>query len=154
MGSPLPPDPYVALGVPKDATPAAIKVAYRKLALKTHLDKFPDPVLKAERQAQFFKIQQAYEIIGDADKREQHDAQVRLVELRKEAMERQQRRFTSTKLAEFRAAVAGTRTTFDRVHQLFILDGPPRVKKKIIILTAGPAGRRTMIRSSATEGDG
>ncbi|KAK7703762.1 hypothetical protein SLS57_010799 [Botryosphaeria dothidea] len=110
MGPPLPPDPYVALGVPKDATPAAIKAAYRKLALKTHPDKFPDPVLKAERQAEFFKIQQAYEIIGDADKRERYDAQVRLVELRREAMERQQRGFTPTKLAESRAAVAGTRT--------------------------------------------
>lgn len=110
MGSPLPPDPYVALGIPKDATPAAIKVAYRKLVLKTHPDKFPDPVLKAERQAEFFKIQQAYEVIGDAGKRERYDAQVRLVDLRREAMERQQRGFTPTKLAASRAAVAGTRT--------------------------------------------
>lgn len=36
MASPLPPDPYLALGVPKDATSAAVKMAHRKLVLKCH----------------------------------------------------------------------------------------------------------------------
>ncbi|KAK0650913.1 Chaperone protein DnaJ [Lasiodiplodia hormozganensis] len=92
MGSPLPPDPYAALGLSKDADSTAIKTAYRKLVLKTHPDKFPDPAQKAEKGAEFHKIQQAYEILGDDDKRERYDAQVRLAELRKEAMERQQAR--------------------------------------------------------------
>ncbi|OJD36324.1 uncharacterized protein BKCO1_12000135 [Diplodia corticola] len=92
MGSPLPPDPYAALGLSKDADSTAIKTAYRKLVLKTHPDKFPDPTQKAEKSAEFHKIQQAYEILGDDDKRERYNAQVRLAELRKEAMERQHAR--------------------------------------------------------------
>ncbi|KAL1641240.1 hypothetical protein SLS58_006142 [Diplodia intermedia] len=92
MGSPLPPDPYAALGLSKDVDSTAIKTAYRKLVLKTHPDKFPDPAQKAEKSAEFHKIQQAYEILGDDDKRERYNAQVRLAELRKEAMERQHAR--------------------------------------------------------------
>ncbi|EKG17298.1 Heat shock protein DnaJ [Macrophomina phaseolina MS6] len=106
MGSPLPPDPYAALGVAKDATAAAIKTAYRKLALKSHPDKFPDPAQKAEKAAEFHKIQQAYEILGDDDKRERYNAQVRLAELRREHMERQQARGAATKTAEARPAAA------------------------------------------------
>ncbi|KAL1636069.1 hypothetical protein SLS56_001421 [Neofusicoccum ribis] len=109
MGSPLPPDPYVALGVAKDATSAVIKTAYRKLALKSHPDKFPDPSQKAEKAAEFHKIQQAYEILGDDDKRERYNAQVRLAELRKEALERQQARGSATK-AETRPAAANYET--------------------------------------------
>lgn len=106
MGSPLPPDPYAALGVAKDAPAAAIKTAYRKLALKSHPDKFPDPAQKAEKAAEFHKIQQAYEILGDDDKRERYNAQVRLAELRKEHMERQQARGAATKTTEARPAAA------------------------------------------------
>ncbi|KAL1392723.1 hypothetical protein HDK64DRAFT_264677 [Phyllosticta capitalensis] len=87
MGSPLPPDPYAALGVDKNATGAAIKTAYRKLALKSHPDKFPDAE-KAIKADEFHRIQQAYEILADDDRRERYNAQVRLAELRREALER------------------------------------------------------------------
>ncbi|KAK8435070.1 hypothetical protein IWX49DRAFT_430964 [Phyllosticta citricarpa] len=87
MASPLPPDPYAALGVAKDATAAAIKTAYRKLALKSHPDKFPDTE-KAQKADEFHRIQQAYEILADTDRRERYNAQVRLAELRREALER------------------------------------------------------------------
>lgn len=89
MGSPLPPDPYLALGVPKDANQAAVKTAHRKLVLKCHPDKVTDPAAKQAASDQFHKIQTAYEILVDEDRRARYDAQVRLAELRKEALERQ-----------------------------------------------------------------
>ncbi|KAF2139709.1 uncharacterized protein K452DRAFT_231731, partial [Aplosporella prunicola CBS 121167] len=73
MASPLPPDPYAALGVSKAATPTEIKTAYRKLALKCHPDKVADPAQKADAAVEFHKVQQAYEILGDDDKRERYN---------------------------------------------------------------------------------
>lgn len=87
MDSPIPPDPYVALGVTKDADADAIKKAYRKLALKLHPDKCTDESQKAARTDEFTKIQQAYDIIGDEEKRGRYDAQIRLAELRRQNME-------------------------------------------------------------------
>ena len=87
MDSPIPPDPYVALGVPKEADADTIKKAYRKLALKLHPDKCVDESQKAARTDEFTKIQQAYDIIGDDEKRGRYDAQVRLAELRRQNME-------------------------------------------------------------------
>lgn len=84
----LPPDPYAALGVAKDATAAAIKAQYRKLVLKHHPDKIQDEALKQSAADEFHKIQTAYEIVGDDVRRQRYDAQCRLVELRRE-MERE-----------------------------------------------------------------
>ena len=56
---PLPPDPWKMLGVEKNADKSDIRSAYKKLVLKTHPDKVQDPTLKAEKQEQFQKIQQA-----------------------------------------------------------------------------------------------
>jgi curved DNA-binding protein CbpA len=83
--------PYTALGVPKDATAAAIKTAYRKLALKCHPDKLvgmTDEALKKEKQEEFHKIHSAYEEIGDEEKRAKYDAEVRLEQLKKESLAR------------------------------------------------------------------
>ena len=88
MASLLPPDPYAALGVPRNADEATIKSTYRKLALRCHPDKVTDESLKKQKQEEFHKIQTAYEIIGDADKRATYDAEVRLAELRREKLER------------------------------------------------------------------
>lgn len=87
MESPLPPDPYGALGVPKNADAAAIKSTYRKLALKYHPDKVSDEAKKAEATEKFHSIQQAYDIIGDEEKRAKYDAQIRLAELRRQNLE-------------------------------------------------------------------
>ncbi|DBA05035.1 TPA: hypothetical protein N0F65_000723 [Lagenidium giganteum] len=57
---------YEALGVPKTATAAEIKKAYRKLALKNHPDKGGDPEL-------FKTITVAYEVLSDPEKREVYD---------------------------------------------------------------------------------
>lgn len=87
MESPLPPDPYKALGVPKDASLATIRIAHRKLVLKTHPDKVQgDEVLKKKRAEEFHLIQQAYEILSDDGKRKAYDDQVKLDTLRAEMM--------------------------------------------------------------------
>jgi curved DNA-binding protein CbpA len=89
MASPLPPDPYLALGLPRDATAATIKTTYRKLILKFHPDKVQDAAQKKIASDQFHKIQTAYEIIGEEDRRARYDAQCKLAELRKGMMGKQ-----------------------------------------------------------------
>jgi curved DNA-binding protein CbpA len=86
MGSELPPDPYLALGVAKDASAAAIKSQYRKLVLKFHPDKVQDDSQKQIAADQFHKVQTAWEIVGDDDKRKRYDAQCELAQLRKDIM--------------------------------------------------------------------
>lgn len=63
-------DPYEVLGVPRGASAAAIKSAYRKLAKKHHPDSNKDDPKAAER---FAEINSANEILGDEDKRKQFD---------------------------------------------------------------------------------
>ena len=63
-------DPYEVLGVPRGASAAAIKSAYRKLAKKHHPDANKnDP----KSQARFAELNSANEILGDEDKRKQFD---------------------------------------------------------------------------------
>lgn len=84
MDEPLPPNPYLALGLSKDVDSAAIKSAYRKLALKFHPDKCIDDALKEVNTATFHKIQKAYDLIGEENERKRYDALVKLHELREE----------------------------------------------------------------------
>jgi len=63
-------DYYKVLGVPKDASETDIKAAYRKLALKYHPDRNPD---NKESEAKFKEATQAYEILGDKQKRQSYD---------------------------------------------------------------------------------
>jgi DnaJ-class molecular chaperone len=63
-------DPYEVLGVPRGASAAAIKSAYRKLAKKHHPDNNNNDPKAAAR---FSEINSANEIIGDEDKRKQFD---------------------------------------------------------------------------------
>jgi len=63
-------DPYEVLGVPRGASAAAIKSAYRKLAKKHHPDSNKNDPKAAER---FAEINTANEIVGDEDKRKQFD---------------------------------------------------------------------------------
>jgi curved DNA-binding protein CbpA len=84
MSSPPQQDPYQTLGIPKDADLSAVKSAYRKLVLKCHPDKIQDPTLKAVKQDEFQKVQQAYELLSDDTRRMKYDEQMKLYELRKE----------------------------------------------------------------------
>jgi len=63
-------DFYAALGVSKDAAPADIKKAYRKLARKHHPDaNSGDP--KSEEK--FKEISEAYDVLSDPTKRKEYD---------------------------------------------------------------------------------
>lgn len=64
------PNPYSILGVQKSADEKAIKSAFRKLAMKYHPDQNAD---NKSAQAKFAEINQAYEILGDKEKRAQYD---------------------------------------------------------------------------------
>lgn len=81
----LPPDPWKALGVDKSADKSEIRSAYKKLVLKCHPDKVQDPQLKAQKQDEFQKVQQAYELLNDDAERTKYEEQVKLMELRKMA---------------------------------------------------------------------
>ena len=63
-------DPYEVLGVARDASEKDIKSAFRNLAKKWHPDRNKD---NAAAQTKFAEVSQAYEVVGDPDKRKAFD---------------------------------------------------------------------------------
>jgi curved DNA-binding protein len=63
-------DYYSTLGVAKTATPKELKQAYRKLARKHHPDVNPGD---KSAEGRFKEINEAYEVLGDPDKRKKYD---------------------------------------------------------------------------------
>ena len=66
-------DYYEVLGVPRDAAGKAIKDAYRKLARQYHPDLQTAPAKKKAAEEKFKEINEAYEVLGDAEKRKKYD---------------------------------------------------------------------------------
>ncbi|MGI0141263.1 MAG: DnaJ domain-containing protein [Candidatus Micrarchaeales archaeon] len=62
-------DYYEVLGVAKNASEEQVKKAYRELVIKYHPDKNKDPKAQARMQ----EINEAYAVLGNAQKRQQYD---------------------------------------------------------------------------------
>ncbi|MGA2282233.1 MAG: DnaJ C-terminal domain-containing protein [Candidatus Dormibacteria bacterium] len=63
-------DYYATLGVPRTATEKEIKTSFRKLARKYHPDVNQN---NKDAEARFKEITEAYEVLGDPDKRKTYD---------------------------------------------------------------------------------
>jgi molecular chaperone DnaJ len=64
-------DYYEVLGVARDASDGEVKRAFKKLALQYHPDRNPDSRKDAEEK--FKEVAEAYEVLGDAEKRRRYD---------------------------------------------------------------------------------
>ncbi len=64
-------DYYRALGIDPGASAEDIRKAFRTLAFQHHPDRNPDDIETAE--ARFKEINEAYEVLGDAEKRRRYD---------------------------------------------------------------------------------
>lgn len=62
-------DHYAILGLASSASLSDIKKAFRQLAAQYHPDRNPSP----EAPARFRSVQQAYDVLSDADAREAYD---------------------------------------------------------------------------------
>jgi DnaJ-class molecular chaperone len=92
-------DYYSILGVPKNASEDDIKKAYRKLAMQFHPDK--NPGKEAWANEKFKEINEAYGVLGNAEKRQQYD------------------RFGTAGNVNDIFGNAGTRTTFEDLMREF-----------------------------------
>ncbi|MDQ3621635.1 MAG: DnaJ domain-containing protein, partial [Verrucomicrobiota bacterium] len=63
-------DYYASLGLQKNATQDEIRKAFRKLARQYHPDVSKD---KAAAETKFKEINEAYEVLGDPEKRKKYD---------------------------------------------------------------------------------
>ena len=66
-----PKDPYIILGVGREASEAQIKTAYRRLAKQHHPDRNPG---NKNAEQRFKEVQAAYEMLGDRERRQQFDS--------------------------------------------------------------------------------
>eukprot|EP00878_Enallax_costatus_P026728 GHUV01028714.1.p1 GENE.GHUV01028714.1~~GHUV01028714.1.p1 ORF type:complete len:136 (+),score=37.58 GHUV01028714.1:80-487(+) len=67
------PSYYAILNVPRNASYEDIKKAYKGLAQVFHPDKHQDDELRDKAQEAFAKLQEAYEVLSDPQKRDVYD---------------------------------------------------------------------------------
>ena len=65
-------DHYQTLGVPRDASPEAIREAFRRLTRRHHPDTAPGATDK-DRADRFETVKKAYDVLRDADARARYD---------------------------------------------------------------------------------
>lgn len=107
MTSPPDPDPYLVLGVSKDATVTEIRAAHRKRVLKCHPDKVQDESQRIAAQDEFQRVQQAYETLSDETRRARYDQKAKLAELKRELLEKRRRTAESTPYSSPRGSGSG-----------------------------------------------
>lgn len=66
-------DPYEVLGVPRSATDAEIRAAYRDLVARYHPDKHAGNPLEGLAAEKMAEINRAYEILSDGNRRAAYD---------------------------------------------------------------------------------
>lgn len=69
-------DYYQILGIARNASPEDIRKAFRRLALWYHPDHNPETIKEAE--AKFKEINEAYEVLGNEEKKRRYDSLMRL----------------------------------------------------------------------------
>jgi molecular chaperone DnaJ len=67
-------DYYSFLDIDRNATQDDIKKAYKKLVMKHHPDRFPNAEEKKKAEMELKKIQEAYAVLSDEQKRKQYDS--------------------------------------------------------------------------------
>ncbi|MEA5400555.1 J domain-containing protein, partial [Synechococcus sp. BA-124 BA4] len=75
------PSLYALLGLPSTATPQELRQAFRSLSKLYHPDTTTLPL--PEAQDQFRRLQEAYLVLGDPQRRSAYDSQLRLALLQR-----------------------------------------------------------------------
>jgi DnaJ-class molecular chaperone len=99
-------DYYAVLGVAKNAQEKDVKSAYRKLARKWHPDANPNNQKEAEEK--FKEISEAYEVLGDPEKRKKYDVLGPNWQQAAQQAEQQRRYRTNVDGQEFEFDLGGT----------------------------------------------
>jgi curved DNA-binding protein CbpA len=111
-------DPYKTLGVSRNSSQKDIQKRYRELCLKYHPDKnVQKPTKEREKFEGYFKqVQQAYDMIGSAESRQQQNFQQRYGGSTTSSQGQRSSPFGSDPLSEaaFRAFATGDRSFFTR----------------------------------------
>lgn len=116
---------YETLGVSSTATPEEIKRAFRDLARRLH----PDVNAENDAAANFAKVQAAYEVIGDEERRRVYDERLALAAARDRLHgEAGSMHFTWSNIADRQTTVGRTDDElFDEIYKAFF---EPRVRAK------------------------
>ncbi len=131
-------DNYYLLGVARDATGAEIRRAYYRLAGRLHPDLFGDglePALRQKLTTLFSRVVEAYQVLGDGERRARYDQGLAAGKLRWSADEEARPRI---RRAEDQVPDGPARKFF-RLGQDALLAGNPRAAVMNLELAASMA---------------